>query len=266
MVSFTLIVVSWDPDDITLKAECAHLIGILAAGIAGILICIFVFPVWAGEDLHVDTADNIDRLARYLEAFGDAYFQESHDDGIEALKDYKSVLEYKGKEDSLVNFARWELRHKKFRCCHPWDQYLVIGSATRECAYKIEVLNNYLVSDVQTPLELRMKIRDLCTEISFECGLALKEVAAGLRTMKSSLYSEMHIADAKAATETLKGILKTGFWHHDEFLDALPAVAVASLLIDTVTCAAKIIDSVEVLSTEAKLEKPDPALTAAVEL
>lgn len=67
MASFTLIVVSWNPDNVTLLGEGARLIGILVAGIAGILICIFVFPVWAGQDLHVGTADNIDRLARYLE-------------------------------------------------------------------------------------------------------------------------------------------------------------------------------------------------------
>lgn len=140
----------------------------------------------------------------------------------------------------------------------------MIGSATRECAYKIEVLNSYLVSVVQTPLELRMKIRDTCTYISFECGLALKEVAGRLQTMKSSVYSDIHIADAKAAAETLKGLPKTGFWFHGEFLDALPDVAVASLLIEIVACTAKIVDSVEVLSAEARYEKPDPALTAVV--
>ncbi|XP_047965453.1 aluminum-activated malate transporter 7-like [Salvia hispanica] len=205
-------------------------------------------------------------MNRVSYSFGGVYFQESHDDDIEALKDYKSVLEYKGKEDSLVNFAQWEPGHKKFQCCHPWDQYLVTGSATRQCAYKIEALNYYLVSDVQTPLELWMKIRDLCTDISIECGLALKEVAARLRTMKSSLYSEIHIADAKATAETLKGMLETEFWHHGKFLDAVSTVAMASQLIEIVACTAKIIDSEEVLSTEAKFEKSDLALTAMVEL
>ena len=96
----------------------------------------------------------------------------------------------------------------------------MIGSATQECAYKIEGHSSYLVADVQTPMELRMKIQDLCTNISFECGLALKEVAAGLRTMKSSVYIEIHIADAKAAAETLKGMMDTEFWHRGEFRDA----------------------------------------------
>ena len=165
-----------------------------------------------------------------------------------------------------VNYAQWEPRHKKFRCCHPWDQYLVIGSATRECAYKIKDLNSYLVADVQTPMELRMKIRDLCTSISSECGLALKEVAGELRTMKSSVYSEIHIADAKAAAETLKDVMDTEFWPHGEFRDASPAVMVATHLIEIVACTTKILDSVEVLSTQAKFEKPDPALTAVVDL
>ena len=67
MASFTVIVVSWNPDDTTLKGECLRLIAIWVAGIVAILICIFVFLAWAGEDLHVGTVDNIDLLARYRE-------------------------------------------------------------------------------------------------------------------------------------------------------------------------------------------------------
>ncbi|XP_047965848.1 aluminum-activated malate transporter 8-like [Salvia hispanica] len=73
MASFTVIMVSWSPDDTTLKGECLRLIAIWVAGIMAILICIFVFPDWAGEDLHVGTADNIDRLARYLEDYSSCF-------------------------------------------------------------------------------------------------------------------------------------------------------------------------------------------------
>ncbi|XP_042022903.1 aluminum-activated malate transporter 2-like [Salvia splendens] len=171
-------------------------------------------------------------------AFGDAYFQESHDNGIEALKGYKSVLECKGKEDSLVNFMRWEPRHKKFRCCHPWDQYLLprLGRADAIGAL-----------DEDPRLMHRYQLRVRLSRKGGRGRASDDEVVLVQRE------------DAKAAAETLKGILKTGFWHHDEFLGTLPAVAVASLLIDTVACVVKIIDSVEVLSTEAKFEKPDPA-------
>ena len=61
-------------------------------------------------------------------------------------------------------------------------------------------------------------------------------------------------------------MLETEFWHHGKFLDAVSVVAMASQLIEIVACTAKIIDSEEVLSTEAKFEKSDPALTAMVEL
>ncbi|KAG6396824.1 hypothetical protein SASPL_142981 [Salvia splendens] len=148
-------------------------------------------------------------------AFGDAYFQESHDNGIEALKGYKSVLECKGKEDSLLpRLGRAD----------------AIGALDEDP----RLMHRY---------QLRVRLS--------------RKGGRGRASDDEVVLVQRE--DAKAAAETLKGILKTGFWHHDEFLGTLPAVAVASLLIDTVACVVKIIDSVEVLSTEAKFEKPDPA-------
>ncbi|XP_042059360.1 aluminum-activated malate transporter 2-like [Salvia splendens] len=192
--------------------------------------------------------------------FGNVYFEESYDKNLAPLKDFKTVLISKDTEDSLVNFAWWEPRHGKFRYRHPWDQYLKIGSATRECAYKIDALNCYLNSDVQTPLELRTTIQDLCTKISTKCSLALTDVAIGLQTMTCPLSSEKHIMDAKVAAKTLKAILKTELWHDIEFLDIIPVVTVASLLIEIVTCTVKIADSVEVLATKVKFKKPNPEM------
>ncbi|KAL1557582.1 aluminum-activated malate transporter 2-like [Salvia divinorum] len=260
ILTFSLISVSGYRDDVVFDMAYRRLTTILIGGCVAILICIFVRPVWAGKDLHQHTAANIEKLACYLEAFGRVYFQESYDKNLAPLKDFKSVLISKGTEDSLVNFARWEPKHGKFHYRHPWNQYLKIGSATRECAYKIDALNCYLVSDVQTPLELRTKIQDLCTKISSECGLALTDVAIGLRTMTCPLASEKHITDAKASAKALKALLKTRLWHDTEFLDIVPVVTVASLLIEIVTCTAKIADSVEVLATKAKFKKPDPGM------
>ncbi|KAG6399679.1 hypothetical protein SASPL_141160 [Salvia splendens] len=142
--------------------------------------------------------------------------------------------------------------------------YLKIGSVTRECAYKIDALNVYLVSDVQTQLDFWTKIQALCTEIISECGLALTDVAIGLRTIKSSLLSEIHILDTKATAETPKAMLKIRLWHDPEFLDVVLVATAASLLIDIVACTAKISDSVEMLTTKAKFKKLDLSLTAVI--
>ncbi|XP_057807465.1 aluminum-activated malate transporter 2-like [Salvia miltiorrhiza] len=260
ILTFSLISVSGYRDDVVFDMAYRRLTTILIGGCVAVLVCIFVRPVWAGQDLHRHTAANIEKLASYLEAFGRAYFQESNDKKLASLKDFKSVLISKGTEDSLVNFARWEPRHGKFRYRHPWNQYLKIGSVTRECAYKMDALNCYLNSEVQTPLELRTKIQDLCTKISSECSLALTDVAIGLRTMTCPLSSEKHIADAKAAAKTLKALLKTGLWPDTDFLDIIPVVTVASLLIEIVACTVKVADSVDVLATKVKFKKPDPEM------
>lgn len=72
--------------------------------------------------------------------------------------------------------------------------------------------------------------------------------------------SAQHIADAKAAAETLQALLKTGLWPDADFLDIIPAVTVASLLIDAVACTEKISEAVEKLATSAKFKKADPGM------
>jgi hypothetical protein len=48
-----------------------------------------------------------------------------------------------------ANLARWELWNCRFGFRHPWKQYLKIGALSRECAYKVDVLNSYLNSKIQ---------------------------------------------------------------------------------------------------------------------
>lgn len=48
-----------------------------------------------------------------------------------------------------ANLAKWEPCHGRFRFFHPWKQYLKIGNLARECAYRIEALNNILQSEIQ---------------------------------------------------------------------------------------------------------------------
>ncbi|KAH6827043.1 aluminum activated malate transporter family protein [Perilla frutescens var. hirtella] len=260
ILTFSLISVSGYRADVVFDMAYRRLTTILIGGAAAILVCIFICPVWAGQDLHKLTASNIDKLGTFLEAFGHAYFQESIDKNQASLKDYKTVLNSKGVEDPLVNFAKWEPRHGKFKYRHPWEQYLKIGSVTRECAYKIDALNCYLNSEVQTPLELRTKLQESCTKITSECSSALTELAIGVRTMTCSSSTEIHIVNAKSAAKNLKALLQTGLWPDTDFLHIIPAVTVASLLIELVSCTVKIADSVEKLATMAKFNKPDPKM------
>lgn len=131
ILTFSLISVSGYRDDVVLDTAHRRLSTVLIGGFATVLVCILVRPVWAGEDLHKLTASNIDKLGCFLEGrhifqqliinyiffvyicdltlnnrsvFGRVYFEEQYDDKIRAsIKDYKSVLNSKGVEDSLVS-------------------------------------------------------------------------------------------------------------------------------------------------------------------
>ena len=58
-----------------------------------------------------------------------------------------------------ASFARWEPRHGKFQFRHPWDQYLKIGTLSRQCAHRMEALNGHLNFDVQVYI---MKLINVC--------------------------------------------------------------------------------------------------------
>ena len=114
--------------------------------------------------------------------FGVEYFiRTGCEDDKKFLKGYKSVLNSKNSEESLVcvylssprpqaplplpiyldffsdnifhafqaNFAAWEPCHGRFPFRHPWKLYLKVGTLARECAYRIQALNGCLNADIQ---------------------------------------------------------------------------------------------------------------------
>ncbi|KAK4492290.1 hypothetical protein RD792_003093 [Penstemon davidsonii] len=260
ILTFCLITVSGYREDEVIEMAHERLSTILIGGSVSVFICIFICPNWAGEDIHKLIAANIEKLGSFLEGFGDEYFKtknEKNQENKASLDGYKSVLNSKGIEETLVNFAKWEPRHGKFRYRQPWDLYLKIGSLTRECAYRIDALNGYLSSEMQTPVEIREKIQELCTKMSSECSYALKELSIGVKTMTCSLSADPHILNAKTAAKKLKSSLKSGLWPNTDVIDIIPAATVASLLIEIVSCTVKIADSVHELASLSKFKSPN---------
>ncbi|KAK4409117.1 Aluminum-activated malate transporter 2 [Sesamum angolense] len=298
ILTFSLISVSGYRDDEVLDMAHRRLSTILIGGSVTVFISIFICPIWAGEDLHksllltlkslrlswkVKSCNNEiliyyplscymnakSSMSTNLTGFGREYFRVENDKNQEnkaSLDEYKSVLNSKGSEDSLVNFAKWEPRHGKFRYRQPWDQYLKVGSLTRECAYKIDALNGYLKSDVQTPIEIRSKIQETCTKMSSECSVALRELAVGIKTMTCSLSADPHLLNAKTAAKKLKSLLKTNLWPETDLLEIVPAVTVVSLLIEIVSCTVKITDAVHELASLSKFKIPDPQMIKQISL
>ncbi|CAN4100793.1 unnamed protein product [Withania somnifera] len=153
ILTFSLVSVSGYHDEEVLEIAHTRLSTILIGCATTLVVCVFIFPVWAGEELHNKLSSNLEQLGSFLEVFGAEYLNMSHGTANEQktsdLQGYTSVLNSKSSDEALANFAKWEPRHGKFRYRHPWAQYLEIGGIARDCAYRIHALNAHLNSETQ---------------------------------------------------------------------------------------------------------------------
>ncbi|KAM6547739.1 hypothetical protein CsatB_019415 [Cannabis sativa] len=264
ILTFSMISISGYRVDKLLQMAHQRLSTILIGGATCIIVSICVCPVWAGQDLHNLTASNIDKLANYLEGFGDTYFETAPEDkdcvndiknDKSFLQGYKSVLNSKANEESLANFARWEPGHGRFLFRHPWKQYLKIAALARQCAYLIEALNSQCSSDIQAPPDFTSLIQESCIKMSSETGKTLKSLATSIKAMKHPNSATEHVENSKTAAKDLKSALEAAAIEDLDLLAIISAATVASTLVEIVECVEKISDSVHELSQMAHFKK-----------
>ncbi|KAL2503116.1 Aluminum-activated malate transporter 8 [Forsythia ovata] len=260
ILTFSLVAVSGYRVNQIIQLAHQRLSTILIGAATCIVISIFICPVWAGQDLHNLASANIEKLATFLQGFGDEFFSFLGDEcSVVASKDvksflqgYKTVLNAKATEESLANFAWWEPCHGRFKFHHPWKQYLKIGVLVRECACYIEALSGYINSKPQVPSEFSIKIHQLCVKISLESGKALKDLAAAIKNMVHPCATDTHIKNSIAAANELKSILESSSsLAKPDLQEIMPALVVASILIDIIKCIEKISESIHELSGKA---------------
>ncbi|CAF2375625.1 hypothetical protein IGI04_003766 [Brassica rapa subsp. trilocularis] len=267
ILTFSMVAVSGYRTDEILVMAYQRLSTILIGGTICILVSIFVFPVWAGEDLHKMVANNIIKLANSLEGFEGEYFPSSEKTSKETnsrVQQYKSILTSKSTEDTLANLARWEPGHGRFRLRHPWTKYLKIAGLVRQCAFHFEILNGYVLSDVKIPQDFISKIQEPCSIMSREACEALKAIAKSIKTMKrDSVCVNAHIENSKNAIQNLRIALKTSSPETEkDLLEIIPGVTMASILIEIVNYVEKISEAVEEFSGLAHFkETPDPKVS-----
>ncbi|KAM7275280.1 hypothetical protein ACFE04_017146 [Oxalis oulophora] len=260
ILTFSLVSVSGYRDSQVFVRARERVTTIIIGSATAFLVCIFVAPIWVGEDLHKQVARDMERLAHFLEGYPEEYFHPSLETKSESdksfLAEYKSVLTSEDSLKSKVRLARWEPGHGRFKFYFPWKLYLNVGAQLRECAHKIHSLHNILLSEVQSPLEIRRKIEDMCTTICIESSKALKELSSTIKKMKHSKSADVHIANSKAAAENLKTLLtNSSLWIEDENLfEVLPSASVASLMLQIMDSIEKIAEAVHDLSIKAGFE------------
>ncbi|KAF8009293.1 hypothetical protein BT93_J0327 [Corymbia citriodora subsp. variegata] len=259
ILTFALVSVSGFREDEILEFAHKRLSTVIIGGSACLIISVIVCPVWAGEDLHRLIALNMEKLANFLEGFGNEYLRELEDNDSNQdkslLQGYKSVLGTKSNEESLATFASWEPRHGRFGFRHPWKQYLKIGASIRNCAYRIEALDSYLSTKLHAPPQVQTRLKELCAEMSKEAARALKQLASSHRTMTVPSSATPHLEKSRTAAKALESLLKTVSWKDATDLLAIAhAATVTSLLLNVINCTDKIAESVNELAFLARFK------------
>ncbi|KAJ8620334.1 hypothetical protein MRB53_028863 [Persea americana] len=274
ILTFSLVAVSGYRVDELIKLAHQRLSTIILGSCTCLFISVCVYPVWAGEDLQKLIANNLEKLAMFLEVhshlilekitgFGEEYLKKEEGESADVAKKdssfleaYKSILNSKTSEDSLANFARWEPGHGRFRFRHPWHQYLRIGALARQCACSINALNACTSSKTQIPMEFRQRIQEACRKMSLETGKALANLSLAVRTIEKPTAAAIHILGAKIAAADIKTALKTTSSEMIALLEILPMATTASLLIEIVGHTEKLMVAINELAHLVKFNNP----------
>ncbi|XP_022760030.1 aluminum-activated malate transporter 14-like [Durio zibethinus] len=187
----------------------------LSTIVMGFIICIFtsllVFPIWASDELHDSFVTRFEDLARSLEGFSKEYFENINEKEKKSSDNFisncKSVLHSKSKDESLVNFARWEPWHGKFGFSYPWGKYLKIGEDLRDLATIILSLKSCLRPSTQLPEILRQSVKEPCEAIVASLAWTLRELGESITKMRKCGSEETIVPKLKSVRVELSRIL-----------------------------------------------------------
>ncbi|CAN1772449.1 Aluminum-activated malate transporter 8 [Linum perenne] len=108
------------------------------------------------------------------------------------------------------------------------------------------IFDNLVVS--KAPKEFQNKIKESCTRMSEESGMALRSLASSMKSMTDPSPANVHVENSKAAMKDLKVALKAVSVDQADFLEIVPVATVASILVETVKSVEKLTESVHELA------------------
>ncbi|KAL4362651.1 hypothetical protein GQ457_04G028200 [Hibiscus cannabinus] len=182
--------------------------GRLSAIAMGVAVCLFVsllvFPIWASDELHDSLVSRFQHLATSLQGFSEEYFGNVEGDEKKISVDFsskcKSVLHTKMKDETLVNFARWEPWHGKFGFFYPWDKYLKIAQVLRDLATIIISLKGCLVQSSESSAR-RQSAKEPCEAIVAPLARMLRELGESVKKMKRCEHEEKILSKLKTVRQ-----------------------------------------------------------------
>ncbi|XP_055831610.1 aluminum-activated malate transporter 12-like [Solanum dulcamara] len=193
LLTFNLITVSSYRVDSVLKIAHERFYTIaIGCGIC-LLMSLFVFPIWSGDDLHLSTVAKFEGLAKSIEACINEYFsdninqqqEKARENSMEMedpiYKGYKAVLDSKSSDETFALYASWEPRYLK--SCS-WQQYVKLGTVLRHFGYTLVALHGCLQTEIETPLSVRVLFKDPCNRLAREVTKVLKELGNSIKNRR----------------------------------------------------------------------------------
>lgn len=212
LFTYCLIIVSGYRMGSPIKTAMDRLYSIAIGAFVTVLVNVFIFPIWAGEQLHNELVEHFDAVADALQECIKKYLEDDGSDSLEftknvmddfpdepAYKRCKATLNSSSKIETLAISAKWEPPHGKFwHFSYPWSEYVKVGAVLRYCAYEVMALHGVLHSEIQAPQDLRIAFQPEILDASNHAAELVKSLGKDISNMrhtpKSTSLLKVHIS------------------------------------------------------------------------